>query len=62
MNNVVDVAKKLNIRFRCSMFGISILGKYETKFFRLTPEELEDAVKFIKEEADANLQTTLDGF
>lgn len=58
MNKVADLAKKLDVDFRCSEIGISILSG-TPKFFRLNSTELKDAQKLIKERANVELQTKL---
>lgn len=63
MNSVVDIAKKLNIKFMCSDVGITIIGPNESRFFRnATQDELDKAVKYIKECANCELQTDLLAF
>ena len=61
MNECSQLAKTLNVKFRCSVFGISIIGN-ETKFFPLDSIYLDkgkECKKFIKESADPSLQTVL---
>lgn len=63
MNAVVDIAKQLNIKFLCSDIGITIIGPNESKFFyNASQNELDKAIKFIKSEANCELQTVLTGF
>lgn len=61
MNKVANLAMKLNVDFRCSPNGISIIGS-ETKCFELTEEQLLQAREFVLKQADPSLQTVLKPF
>lgn len=61
MNECIDLAKSLNIKFRASELGLSIIGS-QTKFFPLESiysDNGKECKQFIKEEADPSLQTIL---
>lgn len=62
INQVACLAMKLNVNFRSSPYGISIIGDNETKCFKATEEQLQEAHKFIYEQAEPSLQTVLKPF
>lgn len=61
MNSIVQFAKSLNVDFRCSQFGISILGNNTAKFFDINAIFIDDSdVKsYIKQCSHPSLQTKL---
>lgn len=64
MNECMLLAVSLNVEFRCSLRGISILHGTSAKFFDIDKLYLDnsDCKKYIKECASPDLQTTLSIF
>lgn len=60
MNECANLAQKLNVKFRCSLNGMSVLSEEGNKFFPLDELYLTNGAsckKYIKQVADPSLQT-----